>query len=115
MRHLSLPRPSFLAAKAVDDDPNPAGLYNFNHHGLQPWYVKPTLWATWSPTALFIRVLGGRAPGTRGDRYRPQGYDLMTIGPTPQEGKGLEEMGITVAFLKARGPAKCPFPHGKKI
>lgn len=60
-------------------------------------------------------MLGARAPGTGGDKYYPQGYDLMTIGPKPQEGKGLEEMRATVEFLKARGSAGCPFSNGGKI
>ena len=112
---MSLPRPSFLAVKAVDDYPNPlSGLYNFNRPGFRPWYVNPTFWTAWGPMALFVRVLGGRAPGTGGDKYHPQGYDLKTIGPKPQEGKGLDEMRTTVEFFKARGSAGCPFPHGRK-
>ncbi len=116
LRHLSLPRSSFLAVKAVEDDPNPlSGLYNFNHPRFRPWYVKPTFWTRWGPVALLLIMLGGRAPGLGVDWYHPHGYDLQTIGPNPQEGKGLDEMGSTVAFLKARGSAGCPFSHGGKI
>ncbi|RDL30743.1 Uncharacterized protein BP5553_10088 [Venustampulla echinocandica] len=114
LRYLYLPRPSFLAVKPVDDDPNPlSGLYNFNHNNFQPWYVKPSFWATWNPVAVFVRSLGGRAPGTAGDRYHPSGYDLMTIGPKPQEGKGLDEMRTTIEFMETRGLADCPFHSGK--
>ena len=114
LRHLHLPRPSFRAVKLVDDDPNPiSGLYNFNHNNFQPWYVKPSFWATWSPLAIFVRSLGGRAPGTGGDRYHPLGYDLKTIGPKPQEGKGLDEMKIMVEFMGSRGIPGCPFHNGK--
>jgi hypothetical protein len=60
-------------------------------------------------------MLGGRAPGMGGDKYYPQGYDLETIGPKPQEGKGLNEMRTTVEFLKVRGSAGCPFSNGGKI
>ncbi|KAK0707075.1 hypothetical protein B0T26DRAFT_656598 [Lasiosphaeria miniovina] len=110
LRHLCLPRPSSWAVKAVDEQPNPAtGLYNFEHAGFQPWYVKPTFGARWRPSALLVRALGGRAPGTHGERFHPQGYSLETIGPAPQEGKGLEEMSATVEFMKGRGSAKCPF------
>ncbi|KAF2174942.1 hypothetical protein K469DRAFT_724916 [Zopfia rhizophila CBS 207.26] len=105
LRHICLPRPSFLAVKAVDDDPNPvSGLYNFNHVGFQPWYIEPT----------FGQPLGGRAPGTRGDKYHPQGYNLQTIGPKPQEGKGIDEMMATVEYLKKRGSSQCPFSYGRK-
>ncbi|KAF2141144.1 uncharacterized protein K452DRAFT_327340 [Aplosporella prunicola CBS 121167] len=110
LRYLALPRPSFLAVKLVDDKPNPAsGLYNFRHLGFQPWYIKPDFWAKWSPSALLMRVFGARAPGTAGERYRPQGYDLKTIGPQPQEGKGLDDMMATVEYLKSRGESGCPF------
>lgn len=113
LRHLHLPRSSSGAVKLVDDDPNPlSGLYNFNHKNFQPWYVKPSFWATWSPIAILIRSLGGRAPGTGGDRYHPSGYDLKTIGPKPQEGKGLDEMKVMVEFMGSRGIPGCPFHNG---
>jgi hypothetical protein len=48
-------------------------------------------------------------PGSQGDRFQPQGYDLMKIGPEPQKGKGLEEMTTAVSIIKARGVATCPF------
>ncbi|KFY43048.1 hypothetical protein V494_02122 [Pseudogymnoascus sp. VKM F-4513 (FW-928)] len=114
LRHLHLPRSSSRAVKLVDDDPNPlSGLYNFNHKNFQPWYVRPSFWATWSPMAMILRSLGGRAPGTGGDRYHPSGYDLKTIGPKPQEGKGLEEMDVMVEFMGSRGIPGCPFHNGK--
>jgi hypothetical protein len=115
IRHLNLPRPSFLAVKAVDEVPNPlSGLYNFHHIGFRPWYIKPTFWTRWNPTALFLRGLGGRVPGTEADRYHPGGYDLETIGPKPQEGKGIDEMKTTIEFMKARGEVGCPFSRGGK-
>lgn len=114
LRYLTLPRPSFLAVKLVHGTPNPqTALYNFERKGLQPWYVRPTFWSKWGPGALFVRIMGGRIPGSRGDRYLPQGYDLMTIGPEPQEGKGLEEMGLDMEVIRSRGIATCPFSQAK--
>lgn len=52
-------------------------------------------------------------PGSRGDRYQPQGYNLTTIGPQPQQRKGLEEMGHDIEVIKARGVATCPFSQAK--
>jgi hypothetical protein len=52
-------------------------------------------------------------PGSRGDRYQPQGYDLMTIGPEPQKGRGSEEMRGDIEVIKARGVATCPFSKAK--
>lgn len=51
-------------------------------------------------------------PGSRGDRYQPGGYDLMTIGPEPQE-HGAEEMRSDIEVIKARGVATCPFSQAK--
>ncbi|GIC89790.1 uncharacterized protein Aud_006218 [Aspergillus udagawae] len=114
LRYLALPRPSFLAVKLVHDKPNPeTNLYNFERKGLQPWYIRPTLWSKWGPGALLIRIFGGRMPGSGGDRYLPQGYNLMTIGPEPQKGKGLEEMSLDMEVIKARGVATCPFSQAK--
>jgi hypothetical protein len=116
IRYLSFPRPSSFAVKAVDDDPNPlSGKFNFNHFGLRPWYIKPSLWAVWSPGALLLRLFGGRAPTVTGERYHPQGYDLMTIGPAPQEGNGLEEMKTNISMMKARESVGCPFSSRHRI
>ncbi|KAF6789373.1 hypothetical protein CSOJ01_14800 [Colletotrichum sojae] len=114
LRHLCLPRPSRSAVKLVHDSPNPeTKLYNFQRKVLQPWYMKPTFWSSWGPGALLLRALGARMPGERGDRYYPQGYDLKTIGPEPQRGKGVEEMAVDVEVIKARGVATCPFSNAK--
>ncbi|KAF1999208.1 hypothetical protein P154DRAFT_493944 [Amniculicola lignicola CBS 123094] len=102
LRHLSLPRPSFLAYQSLSPSPNSNGLYNFSHGGFQPWYVQPGLWSSWSPGAMLLRLLGARKPGSKGDRYKPTGYSLETIGPPPQEGKGVEEMRSMVQNMKAR-------------
>ena len=88
-------------------------MYNFERKSLQPWYVKPTFWSKWGPSALLVRALGGKAPGSHKDRYQPEGYNLMTIGPEPQRGKGLEDMVIDADIIKARGVATCPFSQGK--
>ncbi|KAE9581874.1 hypothetical protein CGMCC3_g2379 [Colletotrichum fructicola] len=114
LRHLSLPRPTSSAVRLVDDAANPQSkLYNFQRKVLQPWYMKPTFWSTWGPAALLLRSLGAKAPGSQGDRYYPQGYDLMTIGPEPQKGKGIEEMTSDIETIKGRGVATCPFSHAK--
>ncbi|EKG16658.1 hypothetical protein MPH_06112 [Macrophomina phaseolina MS6] len=57
LRHFSLPRPNLLAVKAVQDEANPVtGMYNFDHAGFQPWYIKPTFWAKWNPeTGITLR------------------------------------------------------------
>lgn len=110
LRHLTLPRPTMFAVKLVSQQTNPAsGLYSFAHYGFQPWYVRPTIRARWHPAALLMRALGGRAAGSKGDRYCPQGYDLSTIGPSPQQGKGLEEMTMSIEVIEANSLSSCPF------
>lgn len=116
LRYLNLPRPAFLAVEHVSRTPNATtGLFNYNHSRPQPWYVSPSFWNTWGPIALFVRAMGGRLPGSSGDKYHPKGYDLWTIGPAPQEGKGLDEMKQTVQSLQARDLSRCPFTGGIKL
>ncbi|KAL5441337.1 hypothetical protein PMIN06_009389 [Paraphaeosphaeria minitans] len=109
LQYLALPRPQAFAYESVDAAPNSAGLYNFSHSGFQPWYVLPTFRSLWHPTAVLLRFIGARKPGSRGDRYKPTGYDLKTIGPLPQEGRGLEEMIATVTDMEKRRLNNCPF------
>ncbi|RAK86252.1 hypothetical protein BO79DRAFT_257422 [Aspergillus costaricaensis CBS 115574] len=114
LRYLALPRPTFRAVKLVHEMPNQeTKLYNFERKVLQPWYIRPTVWSKWGPGALLVRLFGGKVPGSRGERYQPQGYDLMTIGPEPQKGKGVEEMRDDIELIKARGVAMCPFSKAK--
>ncbi|KAF2263090.1 hypothetical protein CC78DRAFT_466540 [Lojkania enalia] len=109
LRYLMLPRPKLFAYQSVASTPNSEGLYNFSHGGFQPWYVQPGFWSIWSPGAVFLRMFGARKPGSKGNKYKPTGYDLKTIGPPPQEGKGLEDMRATVEFMKGRGVDDRPF------
>ena len=102
--------------KAVSGEVNPiTGLLNFDRLGLQLWYVKPSFLTRWGPTALLIRAAGGRLPDARSERFHPQGYDLKTIGPDPQAGKGLEDMATTMEFLRTHDLAECPFTHQRRI
>ena len=113
MRHLFLPRPSLMSYESVNTEKNSSGLYNFNHAGFQPWYVAPSFLNTWNLRSIILRALGARKPGSRGDRYKPAGYDLMTIGPATHEGKGHDEMLATIEYMKARGAGECPFANVK--
>ncbi|KAH7119973.1 hypothetical protein B0J11DRAFT_552007 [Dendryphion nanum] len=109
LRYLALPRPECFAYESVSAEPNGDGLYNFGHGGFQPWYVAPSFRTIWSPGAVLLRIFGARKPGSKGGRYKPTGYDLMTIGPVPQEGKGLEEMKAAIEVMKSRSTDECPF------
>lgn len=114
LRYLILPRPEYFAYQSVASTPTTEGLYNFSHGGFQPWYIQPGFWSVWSPGAVLLRIFGAKKPGSKGDKYKPMGYDLKTIGPLPQEGKGFEEMRATVKFMKERGAGECPFAGMKQ-
>ncbi|KAH6683485.1 hypothetical protein F5X68DRAFT_242281 [Plectosphaerella plurivora] len=115
LRHLCLPRSASRPIKLLQATPDPkTKMYAFERKGLQPWYVKPTISSVWGPQALLFKLLGGRTPGSRGDRYKPQGYDLRTIGPEPQHGKGLEEMEADAKNIMAR-TVGCPFGARARI
>ena len=110
LRYLCLPRSR--PVKLVHERPNPnTQLYNFERKTLQPWYVKPTAWATRGPPAWIMRAVGGKVPGPV--RFQPEGYDLFTIGPDPAKGKGIDDMKITIASIKEKGVATCPFSQAK--
>ncbi|KAF5967529.1 dephospho kinase protein [Fusarium bulbicola] len=110
LRHFSLPRPAFLASKALPETPNPdTGLYNLTHFSAEPWYTKPSWWTTYGPGAQIIRVLGGKLPESVSGKFKPEGYDLTTIGPQPQEGKGMDSMATTIRGLESHNLTTCPF------
>ncbi|KAG5751779.1 hypothetical protein H9Q72_008440 [Fusarium xylarioides] len=111
LRYMALPRSRPI--RLVAEQPNPGTThFNFDQLSFQPWYVKPNFRASWGPVALLLRSFGGKVPSWSKERYQPQGYDLMTIGPDPQKGKGVEEMVTAVGVIKARGVATCPFSQG---
>lgn len=108
VRHLSLPRPSFLAVTALDDERNSdTGKYNVHVYFAHPWYVKPTFAARWGPTALVKRMLGGAVP-SGDERYAPGGYEIPELGPEKLRGQGSEEMEGTRAWMRERRGMGCP-------
>ncbi|KAM0145645.1 hypothetical protein ACHAPG_011529 [Botrytis cinerea] len=114
IRHFHLPRPNFMRVKIVADAPNPAsGLYNIHKYVVHPWYVKPSFGQRWGLKAWVVKWFGtGIVPGDLGDLYRPQGYDIRTVGPTAQEGKGIGEMEVNVEKLRGQKEMSCPFSFG---
>ncbi|KAK5283489.1 hypothetical protein LTS13_008083 [Exophiala xenobiotica] len=96
LRYLSLPRAPAQARKHLAETPNPGTkLYNFRHRYLEPWYLKAS-----------------HPRQTDPGKFRAAGYDIGCVGPTPQEGKGLEEMEITIDLLQKSDRGSCPFSSG---
>ncbi|SPO06382.1 uncharacterized protein DNG_09071 [Cephalotrichum gorgonifer] len=106
---LSLPRPSWLAVKRLDEEKDPiTGKYwtyvSFSH----PWYIKPTFANRWGPEAMMLRLLGGVIP-SKDAEYCPDGYDITEIGPEKMKGKGHDEMDeIRSQMKQRRGLVGCP-------
>lgn len=95
--YLCLPRPEANPRQHLQKDSNPdTGLYNFRHGFVEPWYLSPEHRRQVDP-----------------QRYRGEGYSLDRVGPTPKEGKGVEDMDATVEVLKSLEGRGCPFGHGK--
>ncbi len=104
-----------MPVKVVADAPNPvSGLYNIHKYVVHPWYVKPSFGQRWGMKAWMVRWFGtGIVPGDLDEIYRPQGYDIRTVGPAAQEGKGIEEMEVNVEKLRGHEGMSCPFSFGK--
>jgi hypothetical protein len=74
-----------------------------------PYYVKPTFWNRWGPTAWVTWALGRPVPGDEGDKYYPTGYSIPDVGPKYFEGKGKKQLAETLEELKGYRTGKCPF------
>ncbi|PKY02886.1 hypothetical protein P168DRAFT_283622 [Aspergillus campestris IBT 28561] len=111
LRHLSLPRPDSKRVRVLNETPNPTtGLWNTQIWVAHPWYLQPTFLNRWGLKALVIRLFGTGAVPSAQNEYREAGYDVWTIGPTAQEGRGRDEMEVMVAEMKAMDYAGgCPF------
>ncbi|KAJ9316910.1 hypothetical protein DTO271D3_2649 [Paecilomyces variotii] len=109
LRYLALPRPYFLRPVRFSDQQNEYGRFFTSEWDAAPYYVKPTLWNRWGPTAWLTWVLGHPLPGDEGDKYYPKGYYIPEVGPKYQEGKGYEQMKEMRKRLHEERTGKCPF------
>jgi len=102
------PRPSFLSARQVMDEADPAtGRYNVVEYLAHPYYSKPTFWNRWGPEAWFVRLSGGTVPGEK--EWLPEGYKIEEVGPRGVKGKGakdLQEQEVRIREVRGLG---CPF------
>lgn len=110
-RNIALPRPSFLAARAVSEKPDKNGrLYKLDWID-KPWYVKPTFGERYGVPALLMKAFGRPVAGSEGTRFHPEGYVVTDIGPESLKGKGLGEMEKEKEKLRGRKNVGCPFMH----
>ncbi|GAD98662.1 hypothetical protein AOR_1_536074 [Paecilomyces variotii No. 5] len=109
LRYLALPRPYFLRIAQFSDQENEHGRFYAREWDAAPYYVKPTLWNRWGPTAWLTWVLGLPLPGDEGDKYYPEGYSIVDVGPKYREGKGREYVEAMKNRLHEERTGKCPF------
>ncbi|RFU30027.1 hypothetical protein B7463_g6329, partial [Scytalidium lignicola] len=110
LRYLSLPRPSFMRVRNIDDKPDPqTGRFFYKDYQVHPFYNKPGFWNRWGPDAWLVWILGGDLPGSKGDRYIPQGYKFEEVGPSSMKNKGMRETKAFEEKIASERPVGCPF------
>ncbi|CAG8172083.1 unnamed protein product [Penicillium olsonii] len=110
LRHLALPRPSYLRLDVFTQEPNQYGRHWVTIYEGAPYYVRPTIWNRWGPTAWLKWALGRPLPGDEGDKYYPRGYFAPDLGPKYFEGKGRKELEVLKETLRQQRKGQCPFP-----
>lgn len=109
LRYLALPRPFFMRYDVFTEEPDEYGRHFVKVWEAFPYYVKPTLWNRWGPSAWLRRLYGLPLPGDDGDKYHPEGFQTSSLGPRYFEGKGINQMEKTKAILRKRRTGGCPF------
>ncbi|THC91129.1 hypothetical protein EYZ11_009419 [Aspergillus tanneri] len=109
MRYLALPRPYLFRYNSVAEHPNEHDRLFLTKWDAAPYYVKPTFWNHWGPTAWLTWVMGRPLPGDEGSKYYPQGYYIPDVGPKYFEGKGKKALEETMEELKSSRTGQCPF------
>ena len=110
LRYFFLPRPDFLRKDYLPGEPdNETGRYSAKAYLSHPWYVKPTFKRRWGLRAWITRLLGRKLPGDDGNRYAPEGYKILEVGPDFQKHKGAKEMQVDRDRMVASGRGGCPF------
>lgn len=107
LRYLWLPR---LTNKKLFTDPDPkSGRIQHLDYLVQPYYNGATFWNRWGPEGLLTRILGGKVPGSGGEKLKPQGFLFEDIGPAHAMGKNKAEMAEWEQRLRKERPSGCPF------
>lgn len=97
-----------MRVKWFSDTSDEAGYFHSARYISHPWYVQPTFWSRWGPSALIGRLLGWVLPGDDGTKYVPQGYRLAELGPDSMKMKGQESMEQDRKRLRQNVLLTCP-------
>lgn len=109
LRHLMLPRAEYQRKKYISEEPEKNGRYSSREYLSHPWYVKPTFGRRWGPKAWLTRLLGRKVPGDDGDKYNPEGYKILQVGPERLMKAGSKDMEADLKQMRAARTGMCPF------
>ena len=101
LMHFALPRPRFLPDLFVLRDKSPHGTFYAAKYDALPYYVRPTFANRWGLGAWVRRLQGLPVPGDEGDKYHPQGFKMVDVGPSHGKNgqKAMEESVMRVGKL----------------
>lgn len=109
LRYFALPRPQYFKVRRITTDPGENPPHFLLAWEGAPFYVRPTIWNRWGPSAWVKRLLRLPLPGDDGDTYFPKGYYTPDVGPRAFVGKGREYHEQTTGRLETERTGQCPF------
>ena len=108
------PRPYFLRVHDISDHLSKNGTYYTKKYDAAPYYVEPTVWGRWQPSAWYTWIIGLPLPGDEGDKYHPEGYKISQIGPDKMSGKGGDFLNDAVEEMRRTRTGGCIFTAKEK-
>ncbi len=102
-----------MRVRQISDKADENGRWFMTTYQAHPYYVKPGFLNRWGPEAWFVWLNGGDVPGSKGDKYIPQGYKFEEVGPRVMKNKGMDDWKSWEEKVKAERPASCPFAFAR--
>lgn len=102
--------PRYIPLNRHGNEPDADGYNNIRFsYGNYPFYIKPTIWNRWGPTAWAVWLAGGKLPGDDPEEFKPRGFKFNELGPLTRFGQGDAEMEKDFKRMQAKGMGGCPF------
>ncbi|KAK3177581.1 hypothetical protein K4F52_009632 [Lecanicillium sp. MT-2017a] len=109
VQYLALPR-LWPVQRLADKHDKVTGRLNLSSaQGNHPFYVKPTIWKRWGPSAWAVWLLGGKLPGDDPEHLLPEGYLFEEVGPSKYKNMGKDEMAADAERMLRSKRGGCPF------
>jgi hypothetical protein len=103
-----------MRVRQISDKADPkTGRYFMTTYQAHPYYNKPGFVNRWGPEGWFVWFNGGDVPGSKGDKYIPQGYRFEEVGPKGMKNKGMDDWKGWEEKVKSDRPAGCPFAFSR--